>query len=145
MVEFWAGDQRVAVHPRAQSAGQRFTLPGQWEGLPMGDQRPRAQALAVQVSMGQVERRPLQVYELAAAGDDRPGTGRAQHLETLGLKEAMEALDNSLDAAANRQLTYPEMLADLLGIEVSASQGSAYLTTRTRLAHLPFHPHHGAV
>ncbi|MDE0235150.1 MAG: IS21-like element helper ATPase IstB [bacterium] len=61
-----------------------------------------------------------------------------QHLETLGLKQAVEALDNSLDAAANKQLTYPEMLADLLGIEVSARR-ERYLTTRTRLAHLPFH------
>ncbi len=30
-----------------------------------------------------------------------------QHLETLGLKQAVEALENSLDAAASRQLTYP--------------------------------------
>ena len=60
-----------------------------------------------------------------------------QHLETLGLKQAVEALDNSLDAAANKQLTYPEMLADLLGVEVSARR-ERYLTTRTRLAHLPF-------
>ena len=39
-VEIWAGDQRLAVQPRAQSAGQRFTLPGQWEGLPRTDGRP---------------------------------------------------------------------------------------------------------
>ena len=30
----WAGDERIAVHPRAQQAGQRFILPGQWAGLP---------------------------------------------------------------------------------------------------------------
>ena len=71
MVEVWAEDQRVAVHPRAQGPGQRFTLPGQWKGLPMGNQRPRAHALAVQVPMGQVERRSLQVYELVATGDGR--------------------------------------------------------------------------
>ncbi len=29
MVEIWAGDERIAVHPRAQRPGQRFTLPGQ--------------------------------------------------------------------------------------------------------------------
>ena len=34
-----------------------------------------------------------------------------QHLETLGLKQAVEALDNTLDTAAGKQLTYPEMLA----------------------------------
>ena len=30
-----------------------------------------------------------------------------QHLESLGLKQAAEALDNALDAAAGKQLTYP--------------------------------------
>ena len=30
-----------------------------------------------------------------------------QYLERLGLKQAVEVLDNTLDAAANRQLTYP--------------------------------------
>ena len=44
-----------------------------------------------------------------------------QHLETLGLK----------------QLTYADMLAQLLGLEVSARR-ERYLTTRTKLAHLPF-------
>ena len=33
-VEIWAGDERIAVHPRAQQPGQRFILPGQWAGLP---------------------------------------------------------------------------------------------------------------
>ena len=60
-----------------------------------------------------------------------------QHLETLGLKQAAEILDNTLDAAASRQLPYPEMLAELLGAEVAARR-ERYLTTRTRLAHLPF-------
>ena len=43
-----------------------------------------------------------------------------QHLEILGLKQALEILDNTLDAAANKQLPYPEMLAELLGVEVAA-------------------------
>ena len=60
-----------------------------------------------------------------------------QHLETLGLKQALEILDNTLDAAASRQLPYPEMLAELLGAEVAARR-ERYLTTRTRLAHLPY-------
>ena len=30
-----------------------------------------------------------------------------QHLQTLGLKQTVEALDNTLDVAANKQLTYP--------------------------------------
>ena len=60
-----------------------------------------------------------------------------RHLETLGMTQAMEVLENRLDDAARRQLPYPEMLADLLGVEVSARR-EHYLTTRTRLAHLPF-------
>ena len=59
-----------------------------------------------------------------------------QHLETLGLKQAAGVLDNTLDAAANRQLPNPEMLPELLGAEVAARR-ERYLTTRTRLAHLP--------
>ena len=60
-----------------------------------------------------------------------------QHMESPGLKQAAEALDNTLDAAAGKQLTYPEMLAELLGVEVDARR-ERYLTTRTKLAHLPF-------
>ncbi len=60
-----------------------------------------------------------------------------QHLETLGLKQAVEALENSLDTAAGKQLTYPEMLAELLEVEVSARR-KRYLSTRTKMAHLPF-------
>ena len=60
-----------------------------------------------------------------------------KHLETLGLKQAVEILDNTLDAVANRQLTYPEMLEQLLGAEVAARR-ERYLSTRTKLAHLPF-------
>ena len=51
-VEIWSGNERIAVHPRSQKTGQRFTLPGQWEGLPTGDERPSRQAVAVQVPVG---------------------------------------------------------------------------------------------
>ena len=70
-VEIWTGDQRLAVHPRAEHSGQRFTAPGQWEGLPRGDGRPQQEAVAVQVTVGDVERRSLDVYELAALGGMR--------------------------------------------------------------------------
>ena len=59
------------------------------------------------------------------------------HLETLGLNQAVEALDSRLDDDARRQLPYPETLADLLGVEVAARR-ERYLTTRTRMAKLPF-------
>ena len=56
----------------SQKAGQRFTIPGQWEGgLPRADGRPHKEALAVQVPVGEVERRSLEVYDLAAAGGAR--------------------------------------------------------------------------
>ncbi len=60
-----------------------------------------------------------------------------QYLETLGLTQSLEVLDSRLDQAARRQLSYPEMLADLLAVEVTARR-ERYMTTRTRLAHLPF-------
>ena len=67
-VEIWAGDERIAVHPRAQQPKERFILPGQWAGLPRGDNRPRKEAVAVQIPAGEVERRSLEVYEPVAGG-----------------------------------------------------------------------------
>ena len=67
-----------------------------------------------------------------------------QYLETMELTQAVEVLDSRLDDAARRQLPYPEMLADLLGVEVAARR-EWYLTTGTRLAHLPLQAHPGAV
>ena len=60
-----------------------------------------------------------------------------QYLESLGLKQAVEVLDNTLDSAASKQLTCPEMLEQLLGTEVEARRES-YLSTRTKMAHFPF-------
>ena len=69
-MEVWAGDERIAC-PRGQRPGQRFVLPGQWSELPKGDVRPRREAVALQIPAGEVERRSLQVYELAAVGGAR--------------------------------------------------------------------------
>ena len=60
-----------------------------------------------------------------------------QYLESLGLKQAVEVQDNTLDTAASKQLTYPEMLEQLLGVEVDARR-ERYLSTRTKMAHFPF-------
>ena len=93
----------------------------------------------MQIPVGEVERRSLDVYELAAVG----GAGMIaleqarQYLESLGLKQAVEVLDNTLDSAASKQLTYPEMLEQLLGAEVEARR-ERYLSTRTKMAHFPF-------
>ena len=71
-VEVWAGDERLAVHPKAMRPGQRFTLPGQWSGLPRGEARRRKEVLGVQLPTIEVERRPLEVYDrLALAGVSR--------------------------------------------------------------------------
>ena len=40
-VEVWGGDERIAMHLKAQKPGQHFILPGQWSGLPTKDNRPR--------------------------------------------------------------------------------------------------------
>ena len=83
-VEVWAGDERIAVHPRGQRPGQRFILPGQWEGLPNGDDRPRREAMAVQIPAGDVERRSLDVHEVAGWVNSKPavrttGLGGSDH------------------------------------------------------------------
>ena len=52
-----------------------------------------------------------------------------QHLE-MGLSRPWK--DHTLDAAANKQLPYPEMLAQLLGVEVAARR-ERYLKTKTNL------------
>ena len=71
MVEIWSGDERLAVHPRSHRRGQRLTLHGQWDGLVNGATKPKREALAVQVSAQQVERRSLDIYELVAGGGVR--------------------------------------------------------------------------
>ena len=41
---------------------------------------------------------------------------KARHyLESLRLKQAVEVLDNTLDSTVSKQLTYPEILEQLLG------------------------------
>ena len=59
------------------------------------------------------------------------------YLEQLGLAQAAAVLDSRLEAAAQKQAPYADLLADLLGAEAAARR-ARYLTTRTRLAHLPF-------
>ena len=54
--------------PGPSSLVSASSLPGQWEGLPRGDNRPCREAVAVQIPVGEVERRSLEVYELAAGG-----------------------------------------------------------------------------
>jgi transposase len=65
-VQLWAGDERLAVHPRATRAGQRLTAPGQWAGLAGGDGRPPKEPLAIQLPSLEVEQRPLAAYAALA-------------------------------------------------------------------------------
>ena len=63
LVQVWAGEQRLAVHPRATHAGQRFPIPGQWAGVSTTTERPKPEPLASQVPVLEVERRSLAVYD----------------------------------------------------------------------------------
>ena len=60
-VEIWFGDERIAVHPRAQQPGRSFILPGQWSGLPKGDNHPRKEAIAANVKSEQPDYRSVRV------------------------------------------------------------------------------------
>jgi transposase len=67
VVELWADEQRLAIHPRATRPGQRFAAPGQWAGLDQPSARPRREALARQVVRDEaVECRSLAVYAALA-------------------------------------------------------------------------------
>jgi len=59
------------------------------------------------------------------------------YLEQLGLTQAAEILESRLTAAAQKEKSYVEFLADLLGVEAAARR-ERYLTARTRLAHFPY-------
>jgi transposase len=68
-LEIWAGNERLAVHPKAMRVGQRFTLPGQWSGLGRGNARKPTEVLGLQLPTVEVQRRCLEVYdELVAMG-----------------------------------------------------------------------------
>lgn len=62
-VQIWAGEQRLAVHPLALHAGQRFRIPGQWTSLRAEDNRPPREPLAIQVPAVEVQQRSLAVYD----------------------------------------------------------------------------------
>jgi transposase len=62
-IELWSGEVRLAVHPRALHPGQRFTLPGQWEGLTSHTERPPKEPIAIQIPTVEVQQRPLALYE----------------------------------------------------------------------------------
>src|SRR5690606_36392342 len=67
-VEIWAGMDRIAVHPRAHAPGQRFVLPGQWEGIETVPARRPREAVIRAVPDVNVEVRPLAVYEHLVGG-----------------------------------------------------------------------------
>jgi transposase len=68
VIEIWAGEQRLAVHPRSPQPGKRFAVPDQWDGLEAVDGHRHREALAVQLPMPEVERRSLGVYEALLEG-----------------------------------------------------------------------------
>ncbi len=62
-VEIWSGGALIACHGQLPP-GKRSTLPGQWDGLPKADNRPRQEILAVQLACSEVQVRPLNDYAL---------------------------------------------------------------------------------
>jgi len=66
MVSIFSGQERLALHPRAQRQGQRFTVPGQWSGLPLGHEKRRRSPVAFQVGQIEVEQRSLWEYATVA-------------------------------------------------------------------------------
>ena len=66
MVSIFSGQKRLALHPRAQRRGQRLTVPGQWRGLPLGDEKRRRSPVAFQVEQMEVEQRSLWDYAAVA-------------------------------------------------------------------------------
>jgi len=66
MVSIFSGQQRLALHPRAQRRGQRLTVPGQWRGLPLGDEKRHRSPVAFQVEQMEVEQRSLWDYAAVA-------------------------------------------------------------------------------
>ena len=67
-VEVWAGDRRIAVHAQSPEAWPALHPARPVVRPARGDGRPRREAVAVQVPAGEVERRSLNVCELAAVG-----------------------------------------------------------------------------
>jgi len=61
-VQIFAGEERLAVHPRASSPGRQLIVPGQWDGLPMGDEKKRRSPAARQLATVEVEARSLSEY-----------------------------------------------------------------------------------
>jgi transposase len=67
-VEIYAGQQRLAVHPRASKPGQHLKAPGQWAGVATQNSQPRPEALAKELPDVEVERRSLSFYDRAGGG-----------------------------------------------------------------------------
>ncbi len=67
LIEIWAEEERLAVHPRATRNGERFALPGQWVGLSQVEGRPVREPLALQLPTIEVQRRSLDSYEALLA------------------------------------------------------------------------------
>ena len=71
LVEIWGEGERIAVHARASRPGERFPVPGQWQGLSSDSLRPPKEALAVQLPTVQVEARSLEFYDSLLVGGAR--------------------------------------------------------------------------
>ena len=129
-VEIWSGDERIAVHPRAQQPKQRFILPGQWAGLPRGDNRPRKD---------QWRCRYRGRGGTALAGRVRAGGGRCG---MIALEQVVSTWKPWASSRPSKSWTTPwtprptgscpirRCWPNCIGVEVAARR-ERYLTTRT--------------
>ena len=135
--EIWAGDSASRCIPRAQQPKERFICPVSGRACPgvttgLGKRRWRRRFPRLRWNAG----RWKCTNWWREVWHDRSGTS-APAFGNPGPQAGRRSPGNTLDAAASRQLPYPEMLAELLGVEAAAPR-ERYLTTRTRLAHRPF-------
>ena len=88
----------------------------QWSGLPRGDNRPRKEAVAVQIPAGEVERRSLEVYELVREVWHEPWNKCASTWRPWASSRPLRFWITPWTPRPASTLTYPEMLAELLGV-----------------------------
>ena len=68
-VEIWLGERRLITHTLA-GPGETVTADGQWDGLPLGHNKPKGRLLGLRVSDPVVEVRSLLAYEAASGGEE---------------------------------------------------------------------------
>jgi len=67
-LEIWLGERRLAVH-KLVTSGKSVQLEGQWQGIPLGPDRPKSKLVGTRVPSPEVQVRSLLAYEAVAGGE----------------------------------------------------------------------------